>query len=127
MNENDFCRFQESLYVFNNALFVPTRGLTFEKFLDQNDTKRQPYVSILSYCLMPNHFHMLIRPLRADWMSKFMHRLITSYVMYFNIKYERTGRLFESEYKAVPTKTDGHFEHMARYIHLNALDLLDPK
>ncbi len=126
MDENDFHRFYLSLYAFNNANFVPSKRGSLEEALQTQILERKPYVSIMSFCLMENHFHMLVRPFRGEWMSAFMQRTLTSYVKYFNLKHGRTGRLFETEYKAVQTGEEGHFEHMPRYIHLNPLDGFDP-
>jgi len=125
MDENDYQRFYLSLYAFNNANFVPSKGASLEEALSFQILERKPYVSILSFCLVPNHFHMLVRPLQGEWMSCFMQRTLTSYVKYFNLKHERTGRLFETEFKAVPAGEEGHFEHLPRYIHMNPLDAID--
>ncbi|OGY10268.1 MAG: hypothetical protein A3H88_00210 [Candidatus Blackburnbacteria bacterium RIFCSPLOWO2_02_FULL_44_9] len=52
-------------------------------------------VELLAYCLMPNHFHLLLRQATKDGMAEFLRALATSYVMYFNKKYERQGALFQ--------------------------------
>ena len=91
------------------------------------DEPRELLVRIISFCLMPNHFHMLLEPLVENGIPKFMHRFCMGYVKYFNKRYGRTGALFEGEFKAVLAKHDAQFEHLPRYIHLNALDLTDLK
>lgn len=78
-----------------------------------------PLLYIISYSLMPNHFHLQVKELIEGGITRFFRKLGTSYAMYFNIKYERTGRLFESVYKNVLIKTDEQFIHLSRYIHLN--------
>lgn len=80
-------------------------------------------VRITSYCLMPNHYHLLLQQLRDKGISTFMHRIGVSYGTYFNKKNDRTGRLFSSTYHAVPIESTGQLLHIARYIHLNPLDL----
>lgn len=76
-------------------------------------------LDIVAYSLMPNHFHFQAKELVEDGVSKFFQKLGTSYVMYFNIKHERTGRLFETQYKSVLIETDEQLIHLSRYIHVN--------
>lgn len=76
-------------------------------------------INLLAYCLMPNHFHLLIRQNMARGIESFMKSLLTRYVMYFNKKYKRIGGLFQSTYKAVLIKTDEQLLYLSRYIHLN--------
>jgi putative transposase len=79
-------------------------------------------VTLLSYCLMPNHFHMLIRQETNDGIVRFMRRVATSYVMHFNKKYDRVGALFQGNYKASHVDADSYLHHISRYIHLNPKD-----
>jgi len=81
-----------------------------------NYTKK---IELLSYCLMNNHFHLLIYQADEGAMSNFMRSLMTSYSRYFNLKYKRTGSLFESRYKASRIDVASYLEHISRYIHLN--------
>lgn len=76
-------------------------------------------VELLAYCLMPNHFHLLIKQIDATGMSQLVKRLITSYSMYFNKKYARSGHLFEGIYKAASIDEESYLLHVSRYIHLN--------
>ena len=76
-------------------------------------------VHILVYCLMSNHFHLLLHQVDLPYMEKFMRSLMTSYSRYFNLKYKRTGPVFESCYKAVLIADDVYLQHVSRYIHLN--------
>jgi putative transposase len=76
-------------------------------------------IDLLAYCLLPDHFHLLIRQSTADGIVKLMRRLITNYVMYFNKKYKRKGNLFESVYRAVIVPNDMRLIELSRYIHLN--------
>lgn len=76
-------------------------------------------LELLAYCQMPNHFHLLVYQKSIGVMTDFMRSLMTSYSRYFNLKYKRTGPLFESRYKASPITTQPYLEHISRYIHLN--------
>ena len=58
-------------------------------------------VNVLAYCLMPNHYHLLLKQSSVDGVSKFMRRISTAYVSRFNRKYERSGTLFEGSFKSI--------------------------
>ena len=79
-------------------------------------------VRLLSYCLMPNHFHLLLYQNSEDGITKFLRRLATGYVMYFNQRYGRVGGLFQGRYKASMINADDYLHHISRYIHLNPRD-----
>jgi len=76
-------------------------------------------IELISYCLMPNHFHLLVYQHQAGAMAAIMRSLLTSYSRYFNKKYHKSGSLFESRYKASLISDDAYLQHITRYIHLN--------
>lgn len=80
-------------------------------------------VQLTAYCLMPNHFHLLLKQKTKEGMTKFIRALMNSYVRYFNRKYKRIGGLFQGIFKAVPIDNDAYLLHLTRYIHLNPLDV----
>lgn len=80
-------------------------------------------IDLLAYCLMPNHFHLLIKQKDQSSMDKFMNSLATRYSMYFNRKYKRVGPLYQDVYKAVLVTTDEQFLYLSCYIHKQALAL----
>ena len=82
----------------------------------------QASVSLLCYCLMGNHFHLLLYQRTEGSMSQLMRGIMTSYSMYFNKKYKSSGALFESRYKASRVSSDSYLMHISRYIHLNPKD-----
>jgi len=79
------------------------------------------------YCLMPNHFHLLIKEKMENGISKFMQKLLTAYSMYFSKKYKRTGGLFEGKFKSQHISTDRYLKYIFSYIHLNPIKLIEPK
>ncbi len=80
-------------------------------------------VSLAAYCLMPNHFHLLLFQSDIDGMQKLMTSIGIAYSSYFNKKYKRVGKLFQSRYKAAPVQEHQYYTHISRYIHLNPLDI----
>lgn len=76
-------------------------------------------LELLCFCLMQNHFHLLVYQKDEGAMTAFMRGVMTSYSRYFNKKYKRTGSLFESRYKASMIDNQSYLEHITRYIHLN--------
>lgn len=78
-------------------------------------------ISLLTYCLMPNHFHLLIKQTQAESIAKFTNSLCTRYTMYFNRKYNRVGPLYQGVYKAVLVTSEEQLLHLSRYIHSQAL------
>ncbi len=84
-------------------------------------------VDLICFALMPNHFHLLLKNKTISGVRKFMQRLTTAYVMYFNHKYNRIGALFQNIYKASPVLKDSYLLHLSRYIHNNSSKLTNDK
>jgi putative transposase len=84
-------------------------------------------VDIGIYCLMPNHFHILVKEKKEGGITKFTGKLLTAYSMYFNKKNNRKGTLFESTFQAKHIKSDEHLKYLFSYIHLNPVKIIDPK
>lgn len=82
-------------------------------------------IDIGAFCLMPNHFHILIREKIQGGVSLYMKKLLTAYSMYFNKKYGRTGRLFENTFKSSHAGNDRYLKYLYAYIHLNPAKLAD--
>lgn len=78
-------------------------------------------VELVAFCLMPNHFHLLVKQQDSKSVQQFMHSLLLRYSMYFNKKHDRVGRLYQGRYKAVLVTEDKYLLHLSRYIHLNPL------
>jgi len=80
----------------------------------------EPLISLIAYTLLPNHFHLLIKQLKENGIVKFMHDFSTSYTMFFNAKYKRSGVLFQGKYKAVEVESDEQLLYLSAYINGNA-------
>ena len=84
-------------------------------------------VDLLAYCLMPNHFHFLLKQKGEGDMSAFVQAIMTRFTMYENGRHKRVGRVFQGPYKAVLVTDEFQFLHVSRYIHQNPLSLKRPR
>lgn len=83
-------------------------------------------INLIAYCLMPNHFHFLVKQKSATAIDRFINSLGIRYAMYFNRKYSRVGALFQDVYKAVLTESESQLLYLSNYIHRNPLKDLAP-
>ena len=116
----DYMRFLKTLYYYQFLGPKPK----FSNFTKTNLFKssfNSKIVEIICYCLMPNHFHFLIKQLKDGGISIFMSQLSNSYTKYFNTKYNRVGPLLQGAFKAIRIENDEQFVHVSRYIHLNPI------
>lgn len=102
LNHKDFMRYRSRL----------------EGYLEKHN------VTLLAYCLMPTHIHLLLRQDADQEIERFMHRLHTAYTMYFNIRYDRVGSAFQGRFKAKHIESDEYLLHVSRYIHLNPIEII---
>jgi putative transposase len=123
---SDYHRFLELLFLSNNDKAFTVRDVHKVKKDVYEYVRGEQLVAIGAFCLMPNHFHLLITPLTEGGVSKFMGKLMTGYSMYFNKKYERTGSLFEGTFKAKHADSDEYLKYLFSYIHLNPVSLTQP-
>jgi len=128
--EKDYERFMMLLYVCNSIDEPAFRLDNLINHLHKNYNeiiildKGKPLVSIGAWCLMTNHFHLLIRQEVDGGITKFMRKVGVGYSMFFNIKYQRQGALFGGPFKSKCIKTDDNYmRQLFAYIHLNALDI----
>lgn len=80
--------------------------------------------TILAYCLMPNHFHFLVRQNNTTGIDKLISKLCTSYAAYYNKRYERIGHVFQDAFKAKLVNNDGYITYLSAYIHNNPENVL---
>lgn len=129
IDESDYRRFVELLFLCNGSKPVDSRkykGLSFAECVDKIGKNKENLVYIGAYCFMPNHFHLLVKERDPVGISIFMRKLLTAYSMYFNTKYERKGRLFESSYQSRHVDYDEYLKYLFAYIHLNPVKIIDP-
>ena len=120
-DEEDYNRFIKLLFLSNGK---ENFKMCFIRDEIYNFNRGEQLVDIGAYCLMPNHFHLLLTQSENGSISKFMQKLSTGYSMYYNKKYERTGTLFEGKFKSEHAKDDRYLKYLFSYIHLNPVKLL---
>jgi len=102
-----------SLSDTNTTLYAPSR----------QPNNHEKTIELVAYCLMPNHFHLMLRSIEKNSMTRFMSSLSTRYSMHFNKKYNRVGPLFQGIYKAVMIEHEAQFLWVTKYIHQNPLSI----
>ncbi len=119
-NGRDYHRFLKTLLYYQISGSKP-KFSQFSRFPTLKLDSSKKIVEIGAYCLMPNHFHLLVKQLKEDGVSEFISKLSNSYTKYYNTKYDRIGPLLQGEFKAVLVEDDEQLLHLSRYIHLNPL------
>lgn len=120
LDNQDRARFVHNMYEFNDRKIV--RNVARRMKNPGNRASRDQLVDIHGWCLMGNHYHLLLSERTERGLSQFLMRLNVGYAKYFNEKYKRSGTLFQSKTKRVLISSDKHFLHILHYIHSNPLD-----
>jgi len=112
-----YYRSSQSILRFSNFQRLPTTLFNHyqKKILD----KRTFRITILAYCLMPNHYHMVIKQNQDNVISFLISQLQNSFTRFYNIKSLRTGPIFLEKFKSKPITSEEQLKHVSRYIHLN--------
>lgn len=122
IDRRDYNRFIDSLNYYrarDQHVRFSFRGRI--TFLNKDISSGHLLAEVVSYCLMPNHFHLLLKQVTDNGISTYLSKLSNSYTKYFNTRHKRVGPLFQGSFKAVRVKNDEQLIHVCRYIHLNPL------
>ena len=124
LDDRDRFRFVHGLGVFNNV--APANNTTYFLEKDHNDFVsrygKNPIVDIHAWCLMKNHYHLLLSERVENGISLFIRKLNIGYAKYFNKRYDRSGYLFQGRTKKIRINSDAYFLHILNYVHFNPLD-----
>ncbi len=132
-DQNDYIRFLFLILHFqgNNpfynigrqvACFVKHRVFNIEKPAI-NEILKKRVMELVTFSLMPNHFHLLLHEHTESGISKYMQRVLDAYTKYFNTKYKKNGHLFQGPFNAVYIETNEQLLHLSSYIHRNSHEL----
>lgn len=118
MDRRDYMRFVQNLHDFND-----TKSATHDRIKNGGFVNpRNQLVAIHAWCLMKNHYHLLLSEREEGGITKFIRKLNVGYANYFNERYKRSGTLFQGRTKKKLIDSDAYFLHILHYIHLNPLD-----
>ena len=123
VDRGDYIRFLNILCFFNDVnpvdFFNLSKGGSTSLAEVEPPDQAKKLVEILCFCLMPNHYHFILKSLTENGIANFMKKLGTGYTMYFNKKYQRSGHLFQGRYKHREINSEDGFMYLSGYIHLN--------
>lgn len=121
----NYHRFLETLsyYRFHPTPRKLSTHLRFNDKLSIDNNVNKQLVKILCFCLMPNHFHLLLQQLEENGISIFIRKVADSFTRYFNTKNDRVGPLFQGKFKAKVVESDEYLLQLSKYIHRNPLKL----
>jgi len=134
---NDYYRGIFSIYEFNTIQPITIQErrkarLCIKKLASDSSSntppidKRDKFVEIFAFCLMPNHLHLLLKQLKDEGISRFMQKIGGGYAGYFNRKYKRRGHLFQDRFTAVHIENDNQLRNVFVYVHTNPIASIEP-
>src|SRR3989344_3450702 len=127
-DSRDYYRFIELLYLVNDELPLRRDGIGVRKFEEILKLPRgKRLVAIGAFCLMPNHFHLVLKEIVEGGITSFMRKMGTAYTLYFNAKHGRGGNLFLKPFKSRHVSDDRYFQHLINYVHCNPAALYEPE
>jgi len=124
INPEDYVRFLKGLHIFNSSQPKELR-FSHSEIRSPRAMDGKKLVDVVSYCLMKNHVHVLLKAVHPEKTALFLQKNFIGYTMYFNLKYKRRGVLFQGRTKAKHINEGVYLDHILRYIHLNPLDYHD--
>ncbi len=129
----DYTRFLFLILYFQSPLIFINIGRYVQYFVKHSvfnigsDDKvkiiKKRVVELVALCLMPNHFHLIVKEVEEGGIASYMQRVLNSYTKYYNTKYQRSGHLFQGPYKAVHIKDDRQLMYLSTYVHRNPREL----
>lgn len=123
----DYERFIQNLYLLNSDTVEHRSDLQHVSYEDMFVRERgKPIIGIAAYCLMPNHFHLIIQEKTDGGIARFMQRLGTAYAMYFNKRHGRIGNLFVKPFRSRHITDDVYLQRVVQYVHLNPAEIFEP-
>jgi len=136
-DEADYVRFLFLILFLQSPLSFDQVSRPVHRFLKQHvkhrvfdisegdiaEVVRGRYVELLSFCLMPNHFHLILREAKEGGIAHYMQRVLNGYTKYYNAKYGVSGHLFQGPYKAVHVESNDQLLYLSAYIHRNPREL----
>ncbi|MFH1402351.1 MAG: transposase [Patescibacteria group bacterium] len=121
---DDYSRFVHNFFDFNDENNTLLPFYQRRKENEISTSSKQPIVHILTWCLMPNHFHIFAEEKKEGGVSSFTKKVTGGYTQHFNLKNKRTGVLFQGKTKIISISKDKHFLYLPYYILSNPIKLI---
>jgi putative transposase len=118
----DYLRFLKSLKEFNVLQPIGSlyeKHLRDKKKMSKNGHPMSKLVEIISYCLNPNHYHLILKQIRERGIEKFMQRVGNGYTKYYNQRNDRSGVLFQGPFKSAHIDANKYFLYVSAYVNMN--------
>ena len=132
-DDKDRARFLFLILYFQSPIVMQNIGRQIKSFVKHSvfnidkETKQEivkgKFTELVSFCLMPNHFHLIVKEVEENGTARYMQRVLNSYTKYYNTKYNKSGHLFQGPYKAVHIKNNNQLLYLSSYIHRNPREL----
>lgn len=130
-DSSDYSRFLFLILYFQSSLVFKQLGRLVKEFVlsraldsgDEAEIIRRRSVELVAFCIMPNHFHLIVKEVDEGGIAAYMQRVLTSYSKYYNTKYEKSGHVFQGPYRAVHISDDRQILHLSAYIHRNPREI----
>ena len=136
-DDSDKIRFLFLILYFQSPVEFPQIGRSIKSFVkhrvfDINKETQQKivkakFVELTSFCLMQNHFHLIMKEVEENGTARYMQRVLNSYTKYYNTKYHKSGHLFQGPYKAVHVSNNKQLLYLSTYVHRNPRELKEWK
>ena len=126
-NPRDYRRFLELLYLANDEFPLRRGDIGVRKFEEVLHIPRgRKLVAVGAFCLMPSHFHLVLKEVVEDGITSFMRKIGTAYTLYFNAQHDRVGNLFLKPFQSRYASLNLSLENLISYVHSNPAVLYEP-
>ncbi|MEK7147901.1 MAG: transposase [Patescibacteria group bacterium] len=128
-DSGDYHRFLFLILYFQSPSNFPQVGRSVQEFVkhrvldNEADIVKNRMVELVSFCIMPNHFHLILKEVEEGGISAYMQRVLNAYSKYYNTKYEKSGHVFQGPYRFVHIDNNEQLLHLSAYIHRNPREL----
>ena len=125
----DYYRFLFLILYFQSPINFPQLGRTIKDFIQHpildivQEVINKRTVELVGFCIMPNHFHLIIKEVEEGGISSYVQRISNAYGKYHNIRYEKSGHVLQGAYRIVHIEDDRQFLHLSAYVHRNPREI----
>lgn len=133
LDNMDYCRMLLYILLFQSPLIIQKICRETEYFRKYNkfnnerinleEIAKERTIELVSFTVMPNHFHLLCRELKEGGISLYLQRIENAFTKYFNTRYERKGYLFQGPFQSVHIENNDQMLYLSTYIHRNQREL----